>query len=376
MLICLLSRDFQFNFGFSFRENGTAILMMNLGGPETVDKVKPFLTRLFSDPDIFPVPFQQYLGPLMAKRRSPHVEKLYEEIGGSPIRKWTERQGELLAQSLDTRSPGTSPHHNLICFRYSDPLTEDTIKALKESGIKRVIAFTQYPQFSCTTTGSSLNELRRKLELYDCNDIDLSIIDRWGDHPSYAKAVAKKVKECLNTWSEDQRDDVMIFFSAHSIPIRVVDQGDTYPMEVASTVSRVMEELKVPNPHRLVWQSKVGPLPWLGPQIEDALKKCKTIGVKKVVVVPIAFTSDHIETLSEIDVTYGALAKELGLDMRRSESLNDDPVFIEALTDIVNDHIVSKERFNRQLGTRCIGCTNEECAKTRAQFSDRGCNKQ
>lgn len=339
--------------------------MMNLGGPETVDKVEPFLTRLFSDRDIFKVPWQKVVGPLMAKRRAPHVAEQYAQIGGSPIKKWTERQGELMAKALDSTSSSTAPHINLTCFRYSDPLSENVVKDIKERGIKRVIAFTQYPQYSCTTTGSSLNELRRNIESNGLEDLQLSIIDRWGNHPSYIKSVAKLVSDCLNTWPEEKRNKVMIFFSAHSVPITVVDKGDTYPMEVASTVSRVIEKLNTNNPYRLVWQSKVGPLPWLGPQIEDALHKCKSIGIEDVLVVPIAFTSDHIETLYEIDITYGDLAKELGIDMRRCSSLNDEPLFIQALADIVKDHIESDVRFSNQLGVRCIGCTNDECHKTR-----------
>lgn len=344
-------------------------MMMNLGGPETVKDVHPFLLRLFSDRDIFEMPFQEIAGKLLAKRRTPSVSKQYEEIGGSPIRKWTDIQGKAMTELLDEISPETAPHKHFISFRYSEPLTEDAIESIKELGIKRVVAFSQYPQYSCTTTGSSLNQLKRVLFTKNLQDeFDISIIERWGTDPYFIEAVSHNIKETLKEWPESKRKDVVLLFSAHSIPHKVVDKGDPYPMEVASTTTRVMEYLNYSNPYRLVWQSKVGPLPWLGPQLEHALKGFAKLGMKDIMVIPIAFTSDHIETLYEIDITYKKLAEELGINMRRCKSLNDEPLFIKALANIVKNHLSSNTKTSNQFRVRCNGCTNPSCLETREYF--------
>jgi protoporphyrin/coproporphyrin ferrochelatase len=174
-----------------------------------------------------------------------------------------------MCQLLDTLSPETAPHKHYVTFRYAPPLTPDTLAQLKADGVQRAIAFTQYPQYSCTTTGSSINELFRHVKGTDLEKIQWSVIDRWGNHPLLVKAFAKLIKEELEQFPVDQRGKVVLLFSAHSIPYRVADRGDPYPLEVANTVGRVMEELGQSNPYRLVWQSKVGPLPWLGPQTMD-----------------------------------------------------------------------------------------------------------
>lgn len=347
-------------------------MLMNLGGPESLDKVEPFLRNLFSDKDIFDVPFQKYVGPLIAKRRAPTVSNDYKMIGGkSPIKVWTEIQGRGMSEILDEISPSTSPHENFTCFRYTDPMTEEAIDNIIKSKKKRIVLFSQYPQYSCTTFGSSLNQFRRSLQERNLNnEFDISVIDNWVTHPSYINVVSILIQEALQKLPEERRTKAVILFSAHSVPSRVVDKGDRYPMEVAETVSRVVEKLNIPNPHRLSWQSKVGPLPWLGPQLEDVIKDFPNIGIKDVVVIPIAFTSDHIETLFEIDITYGKLAREVGVNMIRCESLNDHPLFLEAMAHIVSDHMVKNSKVSNQFSTRCSGCSFDECQKTRDFFAE------
>lgn len=206
----------------------------------------------------------------------------------------------------------SAPHKHYIAFRYVDPLTADTVKQMKADGIKRAVVFTQYPQYSCSTTGSSLNELYRCLKQSDPeNEIKWSVIDRWNTHPGFVKAIAGRINEKLAEYPAEERDGVVVLFSAHSLPMSIVNRGDPYPAEVAATVDRVMTQLQFKNPHRLVWQSQVGPSPWLGPQTGDALKKYGAMGKKNVLVVPIAFTSDHIETLFELDIEYGKEAHEV-----------------------------------------------------------------
>lgn len=157
---------------------------MNLGGPSDLNEVHPFLLRLFSDKDLIPLPFQSKLAPWIAKRRTPKIQNQYAQIGGgSPIKTWTEKQGRALEKLLDTLSPESAPHKTYIAFRYTSPLTEECITEMQKDGITRAIAFTQYPQYSCSTTGSSLNELRKRLQAMDpTNSIAWSVIDRWPTH--------------------------------------------------------------------------------------------------------------------------------------------------------------------------------------------------
>jgi len=346
--------------------------MMNLGGPASLNKVYDFLCRLFSDREIIKLPFQKLAGPLLARRRTGHVQEQYAAIGGgSPILKWTNAQGEAMCKRLDELSPGTAPHKHLVAFRYAEPLTADALSTLSSSGITCAVAFTQYPQYSCTTTGSSLNELYRRIVASSkhVQNVSWSLIDRWSGNELLAKAFAKLIEEELKQYPEDKRAQVVLVFSAHSIPHRVVDCGDPYPAEVANTVHCVMQQLGHANPYRLVWQSKVGPLPWLGPKTWDSLVGLAKHGNKDAILIPIAFTSDHIETLYELDQTYMKDANEkLGMNVRRCKALNTEPIFIEALAQIVHAHLKSGDLSSKQYPLRCPGCTNEDCQRARDFF--------
>lgn len=342
----------------------TGIVLLNLGGPETLDDVEPFLLSLFDDRELLRLPFQDFLGRFIAKRRTPKVRKLYDAIGGgSPILRWTRTQGEGLCERLDRLSPGTAPHRFYISFRYSPPSAEDALLAMKRDGVTRAIAFSQYPQWSCTTTGSSLNDLwRTASRLRLSQAFEWSLIDRWPTHPSFIEAMAETVEEGLDRFSEAERDEVVIVFSAHSLPISVIARGDSYPQEMGASVDRVMAHLGISNRHLLSYQSEVGPVEWLGPSTEKVIRNFPKLGYRKLLVVPIAFTSDHIETLSEIDLEYGELAHEVGIErFERAPALNDRPRFLDALAEIVHDHLRSGSLHSPQYRLRCQGCTNPMC---------------
>ncbi|KAF7288656.1 Ferrochelatase, mitochondrial [Mycena chlorophos] len=326
----MLSRSLRRSFASHAPKSPTAIVMMNMGGPETVPETRDFLTNLFSDGDLIPLPLQRFSAPWIAKRRTPQIEQQYTDIGGgSPILKYTRIQGDGMARILDELHPETAPHKAYVAFRYVRPLTAETAREMKADGVKRAIAFTQYPQYSCSTTGSSLNELFRKSKSGELDpEIEWSVIDRWGTHPGFIEAVAQNIEKALANFPPETRHETVILFSAHSLPMSVVNRGDPYVAEVAATVSAVMDRLKQSNPYRLVWQSQVGPSAWMGMQTGDAIKGLARLGKKKVVIVPIAFTSDHIETLYEIDREYVKEAHELGIQIYRADSLNESPVFI------------------------------------------------
>jgi ferrochelatase len=342
----------------------TGIVMMNLGGPATLDDVEPFLLELFADREIIQLPFQRWLGPFIARRRTPKVRGLYANIGGgSPILRHTEAQGRGMVARLDRLSPETAPHKFYIAFRYTRPNSDDALKAMMEDGVERAIAFTQYPQFSCSTTGSSLNELWRAADRTGLRSaFQWSIIDRWPVHSGFIEAMTETVREGLNRFAPSVRDKVLLLFSAHSLPLDVIDRGDSYPQEVGASVQRVVECLRVPNPYLLAYQSDVGPVRWLGPSTEQVIRRMGARGQRELLVIPIAFTSDHIETLSELDREYGEVAHEVGIaQYERAPALNERARFLDALAEIVSEHLQSGAPYSTQYPMRCAGCTNPQC---------------
>jgi len=356
----------------------TGVLMLNMGGPETLGDVNGFLTRLFLDKDLMVLPLQKRLGPLIAKRRTPKIQEQYDQIGGgSPIYYWTNLQGQKMIEILDRLSPETAPHKHYVGFRYVHPLTEEAVEQMEADGVEHAVAFTQYPQYSCSTTGSSLNAIHRHYLSRPSSPPQMrwSAIDRWPVDPLLVKTHAQHIREALETkFPADVRDDVVLLFSAHSLPMMVVDRGDPYPQEVGATVQMVMSELGYSNPYRLVWQSKVGPKQWLGPATDDVMKGLVERGKKDMLLVPIAFTSDHIETLYELDYEYASqLAKEVGArHVHRSEALNGSPLFIEGLANLVADHLKSGAVCSRQLPLRCPLCVNERCGPAKEFFRTGG----
>ena len=348
---------------------GTGIVMLNLGGPQTLADVEPFLQRLFADRELLRLPWQSVLGEIIARRRAPRVTKLYAAIGGgSPIRRWTETQGRGMCERLDVLSPETAPHRFYISFRYVAPFADDAVRAMARDGITRAVAFTQYPQWSCTTTGSSLNELQRALVRTGLQArFDWSVIDRWHLHDGFIDSMAHVTRQALAKVPADERDDALILFSAHSLPLSVIDRGDAYPAEVAASVAAVMQRLQLPNAHQLSFQSDVGPVRWLGPSTEVTLRQLGARGQRTVIVVPIAFTSDHIETLSELDIEYAHVAKSAGVtNFIRAGALNDEPVFLDALSALVASHLDGETPTTANYRQRCPGCTNAAC---RPRFS-------
>lgn len=342
----------------------TGIVMMNLGGPRDLEGVNPFLNALFKDREIIQLPMQDFLGPFIANRRTKKIQQHYQEIGGgSPIQHWTEEQGRGMVERLDRISPETAPHRFYVAFRYIDPTSDDALKAMAADGVKRAVAFTQYPQFSCSTTGSSVNELWRAARRTGLKDaFRWSVIDRWPVHAGFADAMAETVRMGLQSFAEEERDDVLLLFSAHSLPLDVINRGDSYPAEVGASVHEVMQRLGYRHEYLVAYQSDVGPVPWLGPSTEHVIKELGKKKIKKVLVVGIAFTSDHIETLHELDIEYGELAHEVGItQFHRAPAFNGMPEFQDALADIVADHLRSGEAASPNYGFRCPGCVNPQC---------------
>jgi ferrochelatase len=346
----------------------TAVVMLSMGEPNDLDDVGRYFSVLMQDRELMQLPVQRVLAPLIARMSTPGARKQHAEAGGPQLKGWLERQGEAMASALDELSPMTAPHRHYLALRYSDPFSEETLRQMKADGVRRAVAMPQYPQYSCTTSGSSLNELWRAIERTGTRDaFEWSVLDRWYAHPAYASAMAETVRAGLDAFDGADRDDVLLLFSAHSMPMSVINKGDPYPHEIHASVDAVMNELDVPNPYRVSWQSKVGPVPWLGPSTISAVELLAEQGYRKVLVVCVAFTSDHIETLYEIDVDLFRRAKKAGItQIRRSPGPNVRPPFIRALAEIVADHLKSGETASTQYPVRCFGCDNELCRQVLA----------
>jgi len=308
----------------------TALLLLQMGGPDSIAAVEPFLLNLFTDRDIIkigPSFLQQFIARRIVKKRAPKVEAYYEQIGGkSPIRELTDAKGKGLQQLLG------EDYRSFVAMRYSRPSTTDALAAIKRDGIKRVVALSLYPHFSRATTGSSLNELQRMLKESKLK-LELTCIDRFYDHPLYIEALAQKVTQGLASFPD--RKDVEIVFSAHSLPQSFIDEGDPYLSHIQETVRLVMERVGEAS-HQLCFQSKASPVKWLEPSTEATIQRLAGAGRKNLLMVPLSFVSDHIETLYEIDIQYAEEAKALGIErFVRSESLNSSPLFLECLADLV-----------------------------------------
>ncbi|GAB1541422.1 ferrochelatase [Scytonema sp. NUACC21] len=319
------------------------VLLLNLGGPDKLEDVGPFLYNLFSDPEIIRLPFpwlQRPLAWLISSRRTKKSQENYKQIGGgSPLRRITEAQGEALKEQLRVQGQEANIY---VGMRYWHPYTEEAIAKITQDQIEHLVILPLYPQFSISTSGSSFRLLQRLWqEDPGLQRIDHTVIPSWYRQSSYLQAmaelIAQEIDQCPNP------DEAHIFFSAHGVPKSYVEEaGDPYQQEIEECTQLIMQTLNRPNAHTLAYQSRVGPVEWLQPYTEDAIQELGTKGVKDLVVVPISFVSEHIETLQEIDIEYRELAEEVGIhNFRRVPALNTHPVFVKALADLVIDALKS-----------------------------------
>jgi protoheme ferro-lyase len=395
-----------------------AVVLFQLGGPDSLDAVEPFLFNLFCDPDIIDFPFARLARPTLARlissRRARHVQQHYASMGGkSPIRELTERQAAALEKELRKSVEARV----FVAMRYWHPLTEEAFAQVVAGDFRELILLPLYPQYSKTTTGSSLNEWRRLHGSKGNPPIPTGTIHHFYDHPAYVDAVVEKIteglarfcaadvilspdalhrdeesqqfemkktsrgvhpareliktlrevppegelKKILRFAQDDNRklsgnrsarplpaltaaspqsaqstDDVWLVFSAHGVPVKVIESGDPYQKQIEETVRLVMERGGWRNPHVLCWQSRVNPGKWLEPSLSETLRALAAQGTERVLVIPISFVTDHVETLAEIDIEARALACQVGIrQFELMPALNDSPTFIRALADLV-----------------------------------------
>jgi ferrochelatase len=308
-----------------------AVVLLNLGGPDSLESVQPFLENLFNDPDIFKLPFQKTLARYISKKRAPKVEEEYKLIGGkSPIGMWTELQRKMLEDKLQQSNISMDV---FIAMRYWKPLTYETVEAISRNDYSKIILLPLYPQFSISTTGSSFNEWKR---CYAGDQSKIFYIDSYHTHPLYIKALNQRIDEGILLFPEEVRSNVQLVFSAHGTPVSYVKKGDPYSNQIRETIEHVMKARNNSHGHHLCYQSKVGPMKWLEPATDKMIETLAAKGKKHLLIIPISFVSDHIETLFELDIEYRHVADKVGIENYIvMKGLNDSEVFIEALKGIV-----------------------------------------
>lgn len=333
-----------------------AVVLFNLGGPDLLDAVRPFLVNLFSDPAILglPWPMRPLLGRLIAARRAKVARGIYAKIGGrSPLVEQSEAQASALQDALAARLMGVDVRA-FLAMRYWHPSSDAAAAAVKAFAPDAVVLLPLYPQYSITTTGSSLVAWTRAASVVGL-DVPTSAICCYPEHPGFVGAVAVLIKRVLD--EQVVAAPMRVLFSAHGLPKKVIAAGDPYQWQVERTAAAVAANVARPHLETAVcYQSRVGPLSWIGPSIEEALMGCAEDGCAAVVV-PIAFVSEHSETLVELDIEYRERAERLGVPAYlRVPTVGTHPMFITGLADLVTD----------ALGRNTSGITNQTIVGARS----------
>ncbi|HYV41339.1 MAG TPA: ferrochelatase [Thermoanaerobaculia bacterium] len=314
-----------------------AILFLQLGGPENLDEVSGFLYRLFSDPDVIrvrPAILRKAIAAAIAITRKNASRKLYASIGGgSPIRRLTEEQAAGVERLLRQSGKDVIARAAMNC---SSPLVEDVVRQLAGAGVRRFLALPLYPHYSLTTTKGALERSREAVRRH-APGARLFEIGSWPTHPLFIEAHAEGIREEIAKFPDPRPEAVRLLFSAHSIPKRLVTrEGDPYQREIEASARAIHEKAGGKSPWTLAYQSRLGPVEWLGPATLDAIGELGRKGEKQVLAVPIAFVTDHVETLYEIDQLFGSAAEKAGIShFRRTPGLNSRPTFLRALEDII-----------------------------------------
>ncbi|MBI2372897.1 MAG: ferrochelatase [Deltaproteobacteria bacterium] len=326
------------------------IAFLNFGGPETAEAVEPFLYSLFDDPSVIRLPggllLQHRFASLIAKRRAPRVIEQYEKIGFSPLVRTTLAQARALRASLGPDAPEI-----LVGMRYTEPSISKVAEAIAKSKPDRIVAIALFPHFSQTTTGSAFDLLSDELAARDLGGIPVHHVPAFYEHPSYLSAMKGLIAGALA-----KLEDAHLLFSAHGLPSSYYRSGDPYPAQIHESVRLLVRALAWSGPYSLAFQSRVGPVRWLGPSTEEELDRLAALeGPRNVLVVPMSFTTEGIETLYEIDVTFREHAERRGLRLFRVPTVDTHPDFIDCLRDLVVRGL--GDLSHRGLGAHtCVRC--------------------
>lgn len=314
------------------------VVLLNLGGPDSLEAVEPFLYNLFCDPDIIDFPgsflIRKWLAKLISSKRHPRIQEQYKQIGGkSPLKEFTLGQAKLLEEKLNEKFPAKV----YAAMRYWHPFTEEVLDELEKEGIKKVILLPLYPQFSKATTESSVKEWKKQLALRkNPTNIEWNLVESYYDFLPYIDAFVERINQGLEKFPVETRQDVHLLFSAHGTPMKLVRAGDPYSDHIRKTVEFVVKQGNFKQDSSLCWQSKVGPQKWLTPSTPDTIEELAGKGVQSMLAIPIAFASDHLETLFEVGIEFKHLANSKGVEQFEvTEGLNYSEKFIDALAQLV-----------------------------------------
>jgi ferrochelatase len=325
------------------KEPRIGVLLLNFGGPETLDDVKPFLYHLFADPKVIQLPFiiREPLARFIAAFRHQQSRGYYEKIGGgSPLRRITEQQGEALRAALARRGYDVRMYIGMQCWR---PFVKEAVEQIISDDLTHLVVLPLFSQFSVTTTKACLVKLVKQVKKRrEWPVVEQAIIEHWYDDPLYIQAMAEMIQGELRKFSPEGGTEAHLLFSAHSIPQKYVDRGDPYAEQTRQTVELVMDRLGRRHPYYLAFQSRLGPVQWLQPYTDKLIEQLGRDGVTHVLAIPISFVSEHIETLYEIDILYQDMAREAGIsDFRRVPAPNTHPAFIHALVGLVESKLAA-----------------------------------
>jgi ferrochelatase len=316
-------------------QNG--VLLFNLGGPETLQDVRPFLYNLFSDPEIIRIKngtLRKLLAWFISTTRQGKSRDLYRQIGGgSPLRRITEAQAAAVGAKMHERGCPANVYVGMRCWK---PSIDEAVEQLLEDQITRLVILPLFPQYSSTTTGSCLKyfeAVSQRLGLPD--KMKILAVTHWFDETLYLESMAELIREELRGFGDTEPENIHVLYSAHSLPVRYIEEGDPYLEQTRQSVELIHSRLEPGYPSSIGFQSKVGPVKWLGPATNDVLAELAQKGIANILVVPVSFVSDHIETLQEIDIAYKGLAIKSGIrEFRRAASLNLHPKFIDGLAEL------------------------------------------
>jgi ferrochelatase len=307
------------------------VVLLNLGGPDSPEAVRPFLRNLFADPDVIQLGWASFLQPLLAwfiaKRRAPYSRAAYAQIGGSsPIRAESEAQAAAVAAAVTALGVPARPYVAMACWH---PFSDEAVAAMRADGVEKVVAVPLFPHHSITTTGSSFKALDRAAA---GSGLQIARVDGYPDAPGYIEALCDRVRSAIAALPAEHQAEAPVLFSAHGLPEVYIQRGDRYLDEIRITVAAAIRTLNLGARAQLCFQSRVGPQKWLGPTTEETIDRVAQAGSPAVVICPVAFTGEHIETLQEIDILYRQRATERGIQhFSRARTVGVHPAFIEAL---------------------------------------------
>jgi ferrochelatase len=310
------------------------VVALNLGGPDSLEAVEPFLRNLFADPEVIQLGWARFLQPLLsrfiARRRAPFSRAAYAQIGGrSPIREESQAQAAAIAAAMTAKGLPARPYVAMGCWH---PFSHEAVASMRADGITRVVAVPLYPHYSRSTTGSSFHALDQAAA---GTGLEIVRVERYPDAPGYLEALCERVRQAEATLPDPARDEAPVLFSAHGLPESYIRRGDPYLDDIRITVAAATRRLGLGPRAQLCFQSRLGRQKWLGPYTEEAIDRLAEAGHSAVLICPVAFTGEHIETLQEIDILDRERAAALGItQFARARTVGCHPAFIDALADL------------------------------------------